>query len=236
MKAIFFSDVHLDRKDNKKTDLVKDFIREICPDADVVVVLGDLFEFFYGYTNYIYPWYRGIIDLLREITEKGKQVYFLEGNHEFSIGRSLKPYAGIECLKELSLDIDGKKVFVAHGNELIRNNFLMFLKSKFVYSIMEFFGPALTWKIAMLSSIFLSDRKKPYRESVKKKFRKIAEKKLNQGFDVVILAHTHMPDMVDYTKDGKEKTYLNTGDLYRYDSYIEYKTESGFAIKGYKKP
>ncbi len=236
MKAIFFSDVHLDRADTDKKDVLKSFLKEICYDADDVFVMGDLFEFFYGYRDYIYPWYKEVVDSLKDLVDKGKKVVFLEGNHEFEIGNSLKSYAGIECYRELHIDIEGKRIFLAHGNEFIRNNPLRFLKSRFIYSIMETIGPSLTWKIAMLSSLFLSDRKKPYREEVKQRFRTFAEKRLRDDYDVVIFAHTHMPDRVDFNIDGNKRLYLNTGDLYRYHSYIKYETNSGFTIEEYHAP
>jgi len=233
MKIIFFSDTHLDSSNKEKTDLVREFIEKKCHDADIVVVLGDLFEFFYGYRDYIYPWYIGVIDCLKAITEKGRKVFFLEGNHEFNIEKSLKSYAGIECSRELILNIEGKKVYIAHGNELVRNYFLMLLKTGFIYRIMELFGPIMTWRIAMFSSIIISDRKKTYREQVKQRFRAIGERKLLEGYDTVILAHTHMPDRVEFIKGASKRLYLNTGDLFKYRSYIEYNSIEGFNVKEY---
>ncbi|HOJ43847.1 MAG TPA: UDP-2,3-diacylglucosamine diphosphatase [Syntrophorhabdaceae bacterium] len=234
MKAIFFSDVHLERHDKEKTSVVTTFIRDVCAYADFIFILGDLFEFFYGYRTYIYPWYLEVIDSLKRLTEEGRKVFFLEGNHEFQLGNILKDYAGIECARELSMEIDGKKVFLAHGNEFIKNNPLRFLKSRFVYSIMEALGPDLTWKIAMLSSIIISDKKKPHREDVKQRFRTFGKAKLDDGFDVVIFAHTHMPDKVEFEDNHTKKLYLNTGDLFRYHSYLAYETQRGFEIKEYK--
>lgn len=233
MKSIFFSDIHLERSDKNKKDVLKSFVRDVCHDVDNIFILGDLFEFFYGYKDYIYPWYVDIINSFKELTEKGKKVFFLEGNHEFKAGNSLEAYGGIKCYRELTIDMDGKKVFLTHGNEFMRNNPLSFLKSQFIYSIMEAIGPILTWKVAMMSSSILSDKKKPYREHVKQRFRGYAEKKLKEGFDVVIFAHTHMPDMVEFDIEGTKKLYLNTGDLYKYHSYISYETSKGFCLRDY---
>ena len=84
---IFFADTHLTKKNKKKLRMVEIFIRNVCIDADMVFVLGDLFEFYHGYEGYIYPWYRPIVDAFKTITEQGKSVYFLEGNHEFDMGQ-----------------------------------------------------------------------------------------------------------------------------------------------------
>ena len=78
MKAIFFSDAHIDRNDSQKIRFVVKFIDEVCDDTDMVFILGDLFEFYHGYEGYIFPWYKIIADSLKALVEKGKTVYFID--------------------------------------------------------------------------------------------------------------------------------------------------------------
>ena len=70
----------------------------MCIDADMVFVL-EIFEFYHGYEGYIYPWYRPIVDAFKTITEQGKSVYFLEGNHEFDMALSLRATLVFNALK-----------------------------------------------------------------------------------------------------------------------------------------
>ena len=65
LRAVFFSDVHLVQEDTDKTELVQGFLKDCCADADMIFILGDLFEFYHGYDGYIYPWYKGVIDALK---------------------------------------------------------------------------------------------------------------------------------------------------------------------------
>ena len=53
MKAVFFSDAHLAGDDAARVETLKGFIKRVTEDADLVVVLGDLFEFYHGYEGYI---------------------------------------------------------------------------------------------------------------------------------------------------------------------------------------
>ncbi len=69
-----------------KLNFFKDFLKDILDKVDKVFILGDLFEFYHGYDGYIYPWYKGVADVLKKLTESGKSVVFLEGNHEFGMG------------------------------------------------------------------------------------------------------------------------------------------------------
>ena len=115
MKAVFFSDAHLADNDAGKVRAVKTFLRQMAEDADIVVVLGDLFEFYHGYDGYIYPFYKEIVDALRDAA-LSKSVYFIEGNHEYRMGPYFESYTGIRCVRSLSLDLDGKHVFLCHGD------------------------------------------------------------------------------------------------------------------------
>ncbi|MDR2017816.1 MAG: UDP-2,3-diacylglucosamine diphosphatase [Syntrophobacterales bacterium] len=231
MKIIFFSDTHLDKTDEKKQKIVKNFLREACSDADMVFVLGDLFEFYHGHGDYIYPWFKGVADALKKLTDSGVTVYFLEGNHEFGVGRFFEVYTGVVCRESMNIDIDGKRVFVSHGDELAGGFVRTVLKSRLTGRMMDILGPRLTWIIAMGARIFLSKKKKEYKQKVRDRFRAYALKILDEGFDAVILAHSHMPDRFEYTSGGRKVVYLNAGDFIKHATYISYERTSGFEIK-----
>jgi UDP-2,3-diacylglucosamine hydrolase len=233
MRIVFFSDAHLDEKDDGKTVFLIRFINDVCKNADMVIILGDLFEFYHGYDGYVYPWYKEVIDSLKNITNKNKSVYLIEGNHEFRMGSFFESYTGVKCMDFLTIDIDNKKLFTAHGHQ-IKDDFLVkFLKTSFIYSIMDLFGPGLTWKIAAFSGVFLSRKKKPYSNMVIDIFRRFARRKLDEGYDAVVLAHSHIPDKMVYTSGDTIKYYLNTGDIIKSSTYVEYNTGIGFELKRY---
>lgn len=233
MRAVFFSDVHLLREDADKVELVQGFLKDCCADADMVFVLGDLFEFYHGYNGYIYPWYKGVIDSLKELTESGKEVYFLEGNHELGMGAFFITYTGVTCARDISIHLDGKKVFVSHGDPSDAFCLGNFLKAPFVYMIMDVLGPVFTWKVAKIAGFFLSRKVKPYSEKVKDIFRKNARIKLDEGYDVVIYGHSHVADRIEFDGEGKQKIYLNTGDFGKNMEYVVYDSNSGFTQKKY---
>ncbi|MCX5813278.1 MAG: UDP-2,3-diacylglucosamine diphosphatase [Proteobacteria bacterium] len=233
MRIIFFSDAHLNKKDDGRTGFLVRFINDVCQDADMLVIVGDLFEFYHGYDGYIYPWYKEVIDALKTTAAKGKRVYFIEGNHEFHMGSFFETYTGIKCMDELTIDIDNKKFLITHGYQIKRNYLVKALKTPFIYGIMDMFGPVLTWKIAAISGAFLSRKTKPFIKNVMDLFRQFALKKFDDGYDAVILAHSHIPDKMEYNSENTKKYYLNTGDIIKSSTYVEYNTETGFEIKKY---
>lgn len=231
MKMIFFADTHLTRKSKRKIGFVEKFIRGECSDADMVFVLGDLFEFYHGYQGYIYPWYRSILDTFRIITDKGVSVYFVEGNHEFEIGPFFETYTGIKCVKNLIMNVEGRRTFISHGDEFFRNPFTRVLKAPFTIGAMNLFGPHLSWKIAMGMSTLMSTKKKGRNPRVKEKFREYARIKMAEGYDAVILAHSHISDYVEWGEGDRKKVYANPGDFIKHASYVEYTSATGFQIR-----
>ena len=177
MKAIFFADAHLMDNEPERIRTVSRAIREITTDADIVFILGDLFEFYHGHGSYIYPFFAELVDVLKMIATE-RTVYFIEGNHEFGMGRFFETYTDVRCVEKLTINMDEKKVFLSHGDEIGSPTMRMILKSPFVYSIMDRLGPRLTWKIAMFCRRFLSRSHKPYNKAILERFRRYGRMKL----------------------------------------------------------
>ncbi len=198
----------------------------------MVVVLGDLFEFYHGFGTYTYPFFTEVIEALRDLAVE-RPVYFVEGNHEFGMGKHFESCTGVKCVDRLAINIDGKKVFLSHGDEIGAPTLRSILKSRPVYALMNFLGPKLTWRIAMACRPLLSRSEKGYNEKTLKRFRRYASRKLAEGYDGVVLAHSHMADLHEETAGGKPKTYMNTGDLIGSSSYGVYVSGKGFAVESY---
>jgi UDP-2,3-diacylglucosamine hydrolase len=234
MRIVFFSDTHLFKESADRTDIVEAFLKDECTKADMVFLVGDLFEFYHGYKGYIYPWFRGVAEAVKAIAKRGKTVYFVEGNHEFGLGRYFQAYTGAVCVSEVAIDIDGKRTFVAHGDGFEGGILRTILKSHVISTVMDLFGPRLTWVIAMKARTFLSKREKPFNPKVAERFRGYARRKFNEGYDAVVLAHSHMPDKMEEDSKGRGKVYLNTGDFFANGTYATYETGKGFEVKKHR--
>lgn len=234
MKAVFFSDTHLGMGDGSKIAHVEQFLQDTCADADMIFVNGDLFEFYYGFKKnpFAFEWYRGILDALNQFAAQGKTVYMVEGNHEFNMA-SLSRTTGIKCADEFAVTLDGKTVFIAHGDKYATPRLRNFLKSPILLGIMELFHPVVTWKLAMVVRLFMSEKKKGRSTKAKHRFRLYADRLLKNGYHAVILAHTHIHDIVRKSSGRGEQIYCNTGDLIKDNVYIEYTSEKGFTLRHY---
>lgn len=84
--------------------------------ASHVVIVGDLFEFWYEYRYYVPSGHMELFRVLTELVRSGVQVHLLRGNHDFAYGDFFPKELGVQVHKELELDIQGKKVFFRHGD------------------------------------------------------------------------------------------------------------------------
>lgn len=236
MKIIFFSDAHLGKGDGDGTRVLHRFMGEVCARADEVCILGDIFEFYHGFGEYVYPWYRWVIEAIRDLTRKGVRVHFIEGNHEFGMGRYFTDYTGASCHHHAVLHADGLTIFVSHGYEFGSPGLTRLFKSRPARGLMDLLGPGLSWRMAMLLHLILSRRKKGRNPRIMERFRGYGRAKLLEGYDAAVFAHSHMADMEEVPAGGTTRWYLNTGDLMESGTYGEYETGRGFSIRKFPHP
>ena len=141
----FLSDAHLgsralpDRQAHQTK--VINLLQTLAQDATAIYLLGDMFDFWY---EYIYPgmcfsarhsfipcgkrFYLPFLDSLKDITDRGVRVHFFTGNHDIWTFGRLARMTGIKVHTEpLQTVINGKTVFLAHGDGLIPSYFLQIL-------------------------------------------------------------------------------------------------------------
>lgn len=207
----FVSDIHLGINNQKREAKFLSFLSTI-KEKDSLFIIGDLFEYFLEYNSVIPKNCLKVLIKLKELQERGTNIYFLGGNHDYGILRFIKrEFNFIVGEKYFDLIIEDKKVYIAHG-DFIDNSLLTKISqfmtkncvSQFLYS---FIHPDIGLSLAYFFIHFT--RKKGGNLNLKSAFYKFAyEKIVKENYDIVILGHLHIPTLI---KIGKGY-YLNTGD------------------------
>ncbi len=196
MKIVFVADAHLKGADDpNQVELCRflDGLRGV----DILVVLGDLFEFWTGLNEVVYYRYLPVLKSLMELKEQGTRIIYIEGNHDFSIGAFFTDLLGAEVYPEsFYLRVDGRVFFLSHGDTVNKtftySLWRAFLRSGVFSVLTALLPPHVVWKIAL----FLSKRSRAYNQKgfyVERLLRGFARKKIGNGVDGVILAHSHIP-------------------------------------------
>lgn len=232
MKSIFISDAHINGIDSPQQHLICGFLDSIKEDTESLFILGDFFDFWFGFDEIIpYP-YLPILSKLLELKERGVRMVYVEGNHDFFMGPFFRDILGAEIYpKEATLYLAGKRVLLAHGDLADRRDYgyrvlRWLLRSRAFLALARLIPPSLLFKIARRFS-GMSRRFKYRSQALKEALRGFARRKWEEGYEVVILSHSHTPEVIE---DGSGRLYINTGDWVENFTYVELK-EGRFRLK-----
>lgn len=197
----FISDVHLGFEeralDKKREDLLLRTFDAIIKDCETLVILGDLFDFWFEYNTVVPKIFYRTIAKLYEIKQQGIEILYLMGNHDFGHKNFFSEELGVQIIKD---DVEtvfyGKRFYLSHGDgksfydsvynflkKILRNPISLYLYTKL--------HPDLGIKLASGSS------KESRKHTSKKDYGEIdgmeefAETKIQEGFDYVVMGHRH---------------------------------------------
>jgi UDP-2,3-diacylglucosamine hydrolase len=141
----FLSDAHLgsraiDTPEAHQQTLIA-MLQHMAKDATAIYLLGDIFDFwceFFGHDQ-SREQYRPFLQTIKQITSRGIEVHFFIGNHDIWTFGWLEAQTGMIIHRHPhSISICGKRVFMAHGDGLVPNNYLSQLPKKIQKKIKQF--------------------------------------------------------------------------------------------------
>ncbi len=122
-KVYFLSDAHLGSESHsnpleteRKLCRFLDFAKN---DAKAFYLVGDIFDYWFEYKKVVPRGFTRILGKLSEITDSGIEVHFFIGNHDIWLTDYLQDECGLIIHREpLITNINGKNLFIAHGDGL----------------------------------------------------------------------------------------------------------------------
>ena len=153
MNTLVIADLHLKRNDFRK-NLIKNFLREIAHKFQRIIILGDFFEFWYGFNNIIISDYNFIICEFAKLIEQDIEIVYIEGNHDFCMGKFIEQLGIIVKEEKFEFSVNEKKFLAIHGDTVnIKNDkfykvLRKFLRSKFTNFLMNSIPVSIILKIA----------------------------------------------------------------------------------------
>ncbi|MBN1301405.1 MAG: UDP-2,3-diacylglucosamine diphosphatase [Melioribacteraceae bacterium] len=213
----FIADLHLGLQnkelEKEKEKVLAKFIYQIIPSAKALFILGDLFDYWFEYKKVVQKGFFRSLAALQDLSESGVKIHYIVGNHDFlHRGFFENDLNAILYESGLSIDLEGKKFYMGHGDGLVKNDigYLVLkkiLRNKFIQGMYSLIHPDLG--IALASKT--SKKSREYTKS--KNYGEIdgvfeaAKNKINEGFDYVLFGHTHQRENIKY----KNGYYINLG-------------------------
>ena len=98
---------------------IVDWLEYCAPNADVIYLMGDIFDFWFEYKKVVPRGFVRFLGTLAKITDNGTKVIMFPGNHDLWLSENLVKECGVELItKEFVVEHHGKRFFLHHGDGL----------------------------------------------------------------------------------------------------------------------
>ncbi len=224
-RSYFISDAHLGKNlpyPAHREQILIDFLNHIRDDADHLFILGDLFDFWVEYRHAIRPDYFNVLCSLKSLVQHGVKIHYIAGNHDFALGTFLTDYIGIQIHLDSWKMMDGThRIYLTHGDGLISDDkgyqvLKYFLRNPILQHGYRLLHPDIGVGLAsFFSKLSRSRGKQKVPKFGPKHYRQAAWSLADKGFDMVLMGHTHQPEIIV----RHDKIYCNTGDWIKSFTY-----------------
>lgn len=153
MKDIFIADTHLKNAADTHYILLLEFLKQNRGNIRTLVLLGDIFEFWVGYSHCVYSAYVPLLQQLGLLHRDGTRIVMVEGNHDFNVGPYFSQTLGAEIIPDGgTVMLEETKVWLEHGDLISPNRTYRWLRKLFrsrgARLISRVLHPDLLWGIA----------------------------------------------------------------------------------------
>lgn len=218
------------------------WLDEIKHDADILFLLGDLFDFWFEYKTVVPKGFVRVLGKLAELRDSGITIYFFTGNHDLWMEDYFETELTIPVYHRPQEFTFNNKVFlIGHGDGLGPGD-KGYKRMKKVFTnpfskwLFRWLHPDLGVKLAQ----YLSVKNKLISGDADIKFLGeenewlvlYSKRKLEtKHYDYFVFGHRHLPMTITV---GENSTYINLGDWIGYFTYGVFDGEH-FELKEYKK-
>lgn len=215
----FISDIHLGAKNiSRNTQILYEFLSAIQHEKCTLYIVGDLFDFWFEYKYVIPRKHFHTLCRFEEFIQQGNEIHLVTGNHDFWVDTFFQNDLGIHLhTRPVETEINQKHIYIGHGDGLAKNDIgYRLLKHVFQFSLniklFRLIHPDLGFGLAHFCSNLSRENASLKDDS---DYFNFAEIKFKEGFDFVILGHTHIPRF----HQKNHNIYVNTGDWINHFSY-----------------
>lgn len=235
MKTIILSDVHLDASPRGKQRIADfvDYLHHLGQtNVKRLIILGDLFDFWFEYRHVIFSGYFDVLRAFAALRDQGVELHLVCGNHDFWAGRFLKDYLGFFIYADSAcMNFGGQRVLLSHGDGLNKKDWIYrvykpIARARLVVWLFGLLHP--DWAMALAQRVSrtsrrLANHKDPSKGSEAYALRAHAIEVLKQGeADVVVFGHAHAPLIETHQTPSGAGQYINTGDWMVHRSQVEW--------------
>jgi UDP-2,3-diacylglucosamine hydrolase len=234
----FLSDFHLGAPDAasslQREKRIVQFLESIKIDAEIIFIVGDMFDFWFEYSTVVPKGYTRILGKLAELTDSGIRILFFVGNHDMWMRDYFQTELNIQVYFEpKTFEFSGKKFYIGHGDgQGPGDRGYKILKKIFRNKICQWVFGIIPPAIGMGIANYFSRKSRSFTSGKPEHFLGednewllIYSKEVlqNEFYDYFIFGHRHLP--LDILINEKSH-YINLGEWINYNSYAVFDGEN----------
>lgn len=197
-----------------------------------LVLNGDIIDIWNFRKRYFPKDHLKVVRTILKMAAAGVDVHYITGNHDEALRRFSSTVIGkIQLSNKLVLKLDGKKVWIFHGDIFDRS-----IQGAKIIAKLGGWG----YDFLILSNRFLNDlltalgrEKYSFSKMVKDRVKQAvkfigdfeqvaAELAITKGYDAVICGHIHQPQIREVVSTNGSTMYMNSGDWVENLTSLEY--------------
>ncbi len=211
MSLIAISDLHLGPKDDRLQAGFVRFLDFVRPEAESIIINGDLFSFWFGYRDVVPYCYVPALSKMLELADSGVKFKYLHGNHDFAPGPFFESCLPAMIFSDAAqLCYLGARVHVEHGDLIDREDtgyrlLRKVVRSKPITWLFQIFPPHIglsvaNWCAHVSRNYVIGKNTGFYYHCFES-----AYKRMSSGADLVVYGHGHRTIFSEMVVDKRKK-------------------------------
>jgi UDP-2,3-diacylglucosamine hydrolase len=202
-QVFFVSDTHFKRPDapgefERRARFIS--LLDGIPSRSALIMLGDIFDFYFEYRNTIPKRYFDIYRALGDCHRRGVELHFIGGNHDYWTRDFFTNHLGITIHRgEIRLACQGRQIICAHGDLTPRGDIgykilRAVIQNRIVIAAAGLIHPDAMEAIASFVSKVSKSQQRDSQETAARALAASAFRRFyGEGNDAFIMGHIHFP-------------------------------------------
>ena len=215
MNLLAVSDLHLSAGSGERNALFIEFLQDALSAGDEVLIIGDLFDLWFGREALIFPFQRSIVARMKELASEGLQIDYVEGNRDFFLSRYSGSVFRTVSSGGFHRDWGSRRLYAEHGDWINTDDkqyrlFKRATKNRLSAFLMDHLPAGFLMKQAEAVERKMKSTNMKYRTGYPERHcRRFAEKKGRAGADLVIIGHFHEEKMWEMQMPDRTVLFYN---------------------------
>jgi UDP-2,3-diacylglucosamine hydrolase len=209
------SDLHLNPSSPDRNLKFLKFLEQSFSNGDRVIILGDLFDLWFGWSKLFFNFQRDILNRMNDLAESGLSLIYVEGNRDFGISELKGSMFADVFPDELRLKWGSRTIHAEHGDLINQADrqyraFRKISKNAFTYFLLR--NLPSSWMLPLTAHLEkkLKTTNMGYRigypEEACRMFR---EQAFQNGADIVIAGHFHQEKELKQQLNSRTVMFYN---------------------------